>query len=221
MKTRWIVSALVVSCGLSGVCHAQYQTERGAAIGGIGGALAGAAIGKNNGDTGACALLGGAVWLVTGAVVGNSMEQKQRVQAYEQQRAYQLSRAVSTTDVITMARNGLSDEVIVNHIRENGVQRRLEVSDVIMLHKNGVSEATIAAMQNAPVGTPVYVAPPAPRYVAPAPVIVQEYHYVRPPYWGPHYYGHYHHHHHGHHYRHGHGHGHGHGGVHWGVTFGN
>jgi hypothetical protein len=202
---------------MSAVCHAQYQTERGAAIGGIGGALAGAAIGKNNGDTGAGALIGGAAGLLTGAIVGNTMEQKARAQAYQQQRAYQVSRAVSTSDVINMAHNGLSDEVIVNHIRENGVQRRLEVSDVIMLHKNGVSEATIAAMQNASIGapaTPVYVAP-APRY-APAPVIVQEYHYVRPPYWGPSYYGHYHHHHHGHHHHRGHGHS----GVHWGVTIG-
>ena len=222
MKTRWIVSVLVVSCSVSAVSHAQYQTERGAAIGGIGGALAGAAIGKNNGDTGAGALIGGAVGLVTGAVVGNSVEQKARAQAYQQQRAYQMqmSRAVSNTDVITMAHNGLSEDVIINHIRENGVQRRPEVSDVILLHKNGVGEATIAAMQTAPVGAPapVYVAP-APRYVvpAPAPVIVHEY-YAPRPYWGPSYYYGHHHHHHGHHY--GHGHGHGHSGVHWGVTIG-
>ena len=39
----------------------QGHTERGAVIGGLGGALAGAAIGKHNGETAGGALIGGAV----------------------------------------------------------------------------------------------------------------------------------------------------------------
>lgn len=210
MKTRWILPILTVCFAVPTIGRTQtYQTERGALLGGVGGALAGAAIGKNNGDTGAGALIGGAVGLATGALIGNSMEQKAQARAYEQQQIYRMSRAVSTTDVITMTRNGLSDDVVANHIRENGVQRKLEVSDVIMLHKNGVSEVVITAMQNASVGTPVYVAPPQ---YAPRPVIVQEHYYVRPSYWHcPPYYGH---HHHFHHHHHPHSH------FHWGVTFG-
>lgn len=183
MKSRWLVVVLGICAAVPATGRAQTgQTERGAALGGIGGALAGAAIGRHNGDTGAGALIGGAVGLATGALLGNSVEQRARAQAYEQQQIYRMSRAVSTADVITMTQNGLSDDVIANHIRENGVQRRLEVSDVITLHRNGVSEMVITSMQNASVGAPVYVAPP--RY-APPPVIVQEHYYVRPPYWGP------------------------------------
>jgi hypothetical protein len=180
--------------------------------------LAGAAIGKHNGDTGAGALLGGAVGLVTGALVGNSMDETARVQAYQQQ-AYQqqmhqmqqLSRAVSANDAITMTRNGLSDDVIANHIRENGVQRKLEVSEVIMLHKNGVSEAVITAMQNAPVGRPAVAAAPPVVYQARPVIVEQRYYAPPPPYWyGPRPYPVYRYHHHPGPSPH----------IHWGISFG-
>jgi hypothetical protein len=159
-------------------------------------------------------LLGGAVGLITGAVVGNSMDEKARAHAYEQQQIYRLRQAVSTQDVMAMAQNGLGDDVIINHIRENGVQRKIEVSDVIMLHRNGVSEGVITAMQNARVGGPAVVAPPAVQYAPPPRVVVQEYYYAPPPpYWyRPHWGYHYHHYHHHHRPPSSH--------FHWGVTFG-
>jgi hypothetical protein len=215
MTTRSLLALLVLTAGIPSLGRAQpYHTERGAALGGIGGALAGAAIGKNNGDTGAGALLGGAVGLITGAVVGNAMDDKARAQAYEQQQIYRMSRAVSTTDVINMCRSGLSDDVIANHIRENGVQRKLEVNDVIMLHRNGVSEGVITAMQHATLGAPPVAVAPVPRY-EPRPVIVQEYYYSPRPYWyghGPYHHHYYHHHHHPRHHPSPH--------VHWGISIG-
>src|SRR5262245_9700386 len=119
MTKPFLVSLLIVSSFCSAIVQAQ-NTERGAALGGIGGALAGAAIGKNNGDTGAGALIGGAVGLITGAVVGNSMDEKTRMQAYEQQQIYRMRQSVSSNDVIAMTQNGVKDDVIANHIRENG-----------------------------------------------------------------------------------------------------
>jgi hypothetical protein len=171
---------------------AQNHTERGAAVGGLTGAVVGAAIGENNGDAVPGAIIGGALGLITGAAIGDSVDQDiARTRAYERQRFYH-ARAVSVADVVNMSHNRLSDAVIINHIHQNGVQRRLEVSDVIALHQQGVSEAVISAMQRAPL---VGYAPPAPVVRYEAPLVVERYHYVAPPprYWPSHF-----------HYRHGH-----------------
>jgi hypothetical protein len=189
---------------------AQEHTGRGAALGGLTGAVAGAAIGENNGDAVPGAIIGGALGLITGAAIGNSVDQDiARTRAYEQQRIYRLSQAVSVADVLNMSHNRLSDAVIMNHIHQNGVQRRLEVSDVIALHQNGVSEAVISAMQRAPLAG---YAPPTPVVRYQAPVVVERYRYVAPPpcYWPGHF--HYHHrHHHPYHSR---------TGVSWGISVG-
>src|SRR5688572_14687655 len=118
MRIRWFVVPLMAMMAVPSVTRGQ-QTEKGAAIGGIGGALAGAAIGKNNGDTAAGALIGGAVGLITGAAIGNSKDERDRRAAYQNQQMYLYTRAVSSTDVISMSQNQVGEEVIINHIREN------------------------------------------------------------------------------------------------------
>ncbi len=177
MKLYGIIAALLIFALGPDSLMAQYHTDRGAVLGGLGGAFVGAGIGEHNDNAGAGALIGGAVGLITGAAIGNSMDQEEaaRARAYQQQRAWQLSRAVSITDVVTMSQNSVADDVIVNHVSRNGVQRRLEVDDVISLHRQGVSKAVISAMQRAPVGGPL---PPSGYQ---RPVIVQEHYYVRPP----------------------------------------
>jgi len=154
--------------------RAQEHTRRGTLLGGLTGAIAGAAIGNQNDEAAAGALIGGVVGGLTGATIGSNVDQEQaRARAYHQQQAVRLSRAVSTADAINMTRSGLGDAVIVNHIRENGVQRPLEVADVIFLHQQGVSEPVISAMQQARLAT----APAA----YPAPLVVERPHYVAPP----------------------------------------
>ena len=200
MKARWLILSLLAATCLPSFAPAQ-QTERGAAIGGIGGALAGAAIGKHNGETAAGALIGGAVGLVTGAAIGSSADERNRREAIQNQQMYLYSRAASSSDIIAMSQNGVGEEVIINHIRENGVQRRPDVGEVISLHRQGVSERVISAMQAAPEGGRAVAPPPTAVYrAAPTPVIVEEYHYVRPSYWHyppPGYYHRSHHHHYG------------------------
>jgi uncharacterized protein YcfJ len=183
MNRPWICGLLLVGSLLSQPLLAQNHTQRGAALGGVAGALAGAGIGEHNGDTAAGALIGGALGLVTGAAIGNSMDQEAaRARALEQQRLWQLSRGTSLSDVVTMTHNGVGDDVIINQIRQNGVQRRLEVADVISLHQRGVSEAVITEMQRARLAS--HLPAPPPRYQA-APVIIEEHHYVpaRVHYW--------------------------------------
>ncbi len=210
MKTQTISALVVLLVLCPGTLMAQRHTDRGALLGGVAGALAGAGIGEHNDNAGAGALIGGAVGLVTGAALGNSMDQEEaRARAVQQHLAWQRSQAASISDVVTMTRNGLRDDIIINHVNQNGVQRRLNVHDVISLHQQGVSEAVISAMQRAPVGRAVSM--PAPRYQAP--VVVEQYHYVRPPvnYWYPYPHRPYH---------HGHGHRHHRPGVHWSMAVG-
>jgi hypothetical protein len=158
---------------------AQQHTERGALLGGISGALIGGAIGDQNDETAEGALIGGAVGLLSGSLIGNSLDaQEAHARArYQRQMMTQVSRAVSIPDVITMTHNGIGDAVIMDRLRQYGVQRRLEVADVIMLHKQGVSEPVITAMQQSHVAASVPVAP-QPTYRAP--IVVERHHYVAP-----------------------------------------
>ena len=204
MKRSCLLFILVVTCCITTHAHGQNYTRKGATLGGLAGALSGAAIGKHNGDTAAGALIGGALGLITGAALGNTKDEDvAQAWDYQQRTLVQMSRAVSTADVVNMTQNGISEHVIVSHIQRNGLQRPIQVSEVIALHKQGVSETVITAMERAPVAT----APPVavPRYHAP--VIVEEHHYIAPPYV---------HRRHRHYYRH-HLH---HPGVHWGISFG-
>jgi len=156
------------------------NTQRGAVLGGLGGAVVGGLIGDHNDKAGAGAAIGGAIGAVSGAVLGNARDkevnaQQQRQRYYAQQRVYtqqqqqyvQVQSAVSINDVISMSRSGLSDSVVINQIQTRGVQQQLQVSDIISMHQQGVSEIVIGSMQNARVGG-------APTYVQPSPVIVQQ-----------------------------------------------
>lgn len=195
MKVQILVILLLIVafCPLKG--FGQGNTQRGAVIGGLGGALAGAAIGRHNGDTTAGALIGGAAGLITGSVIGKAQDDAQaRQHAYYQQQAlYQqqlATRAVSPQDVVMMTQNGVDPQLIITQIQRNGITRRIEVSDVIALHQQGVSQPVINAMQNAPLAALGGAAP-----VYPRPMVVQEHYYVSPP---PVYYQAYPHHHHWH-----------------------
>lgn len=133
----------------------QGNTQRGAAVGGIAGAVAGAAIGDHNGETGAGAAIGGILGAFAGGLLGNAEDQQR---AYQSQRQYQQTQqqlreyqrtAVSTQDVVAMTGNGLSEQVIINQIQQRGVQTQLQVADIIALHQQGVSENIITAMLQA------------------------------------------------------------------------
>ena len=131
---------------LAGSADAQGNTKRGATVGGLAGAVAGAAIGDHNGEAGACAAIGGIIGAFAGGLLGNAEDQKQ---AYEMQNFYQQNQnrwsqyrksAVSCEDVVAMKNSGLSDQVIINQIQQRGVQRQLQVPEIIALHRQGVSD---------------------------------------------------------------------------------
>jgi hypothetical protein len=171
-----IVSLLAI---LALPAQAQYNTRRGAGVGAVTGAVIGGVIGNQNDETTEGALIGGAVGAIAGGAIGRGRDvqeyhawQYHQHQRQQQQLAY--ARASSVADIVTMSRNGLSDQVIVNHIRSRGIQHELSVHDIVALHQQGVSESVIAAMQHS--------AGPA-RTIAPAPVpVVRPYYYATPPF---------------------------------------
>ena len=75
---------------------------------------------------------------------------------------------VSVNDVVSMTKCGVNEDLIVNHIRANGVARPLAANELISLQQEGVSTRVIATMQSAtvPVARPV-VGGPAPVMVNP------------------------------------------------------
>ncbi len=164
-------------------CRSPYLRDQGALIGGLAGAGVGAAIGENNNKPLAGAAIGAAVGTLAGAAIGDSMDQEiERNNAIIEQRLGQrLAGAATIEQVVSMSQAGLSDEVIITHIRANGVAQRPSANDLIAMKQQGVSDRVLNAMQSQP---PITAAPA--RYSRPA-VIVEEYHYGGPGCYWPRY----------------------------------
>jgi len=165
MTIRFSLCAAIVVSTVS-PSWAQQRTTGGAAVGGAAGAIIGGIIGHQNDETPEGALIGGAVGAIAGGLIGRAQDnQIAQQRAYQEQAYYQgqqqvyvqqqaiAASGVSTADVVSMSRSGISDAVIMNHLQTKGVQRRLEVSDIIALHQQGVSDTLISVMQQAPLAT--------------------------------------------------------------------
>jgi hypothetical protein len=171
---------------LSAGCNSPYHADRGALFGGLLGAGTGAIIGDAVGNAGAGTAIGAGVGALTGAAIGESMDQmeaRNRAMIAAQLGREVRAGAVSIEDVVMMSEAGVDDELIINHIRANGITRVPGTHELINLKSNGVSTAVIRAMQEPP-------PQPQPETVvierpAPAPVVVEEYHHFGPPWYGP------------------------------------
>lgn len=185
--------ALVLFCGTA---SAQTGRQRGATLGGLAGAIAGGIIGDNNDEAGAGAAIGGVVGAVAGGLLGDAADKErviaQQRNAYyraqqqryaQQQQTIARQSAVTMHDVVNMTRSGLSDQIILNQVRQRGYVGTMTVSDIIALHQQGVSESVITSLQTIPrQGQQVSVARPVPQTPFARPQTVIEHHYVpRPP----------------------------------------
>ncbi len=192
MFRSWLVAVSLILAAIS-PSFAQQNTRDGAAVGGAAGAIIGGIIGHQNNETPEGAIIGGVVGAVAGGLAGRAKDQQMARDRYYQNQMYQQQqqinqmarRNVTIDDVIAMTRNGLSEQVIMNYVQTNGVNRQLNVSEIIALHQQGVSENVISAMQRAPIGSQTvqessvqyrqaYQSPPTT-------VIVREHCHVPPP----------------------------------------
>lgn len=178
-------SALWAVLLVSGGCASLSYGERGALLGGLGGAGVGALIGEASGQPGAGALIGGGVGALTGGVVGSAIDEvdaKNRARI-EQQLGRQLAAGgVTVNDVVAMVESGVDPDLVVNHIRSNGMQRPLQANELITLQQQNIPKHVIAAMQTTPVASPAAAAGPV-TYAAAAPqtIVIQEPCYGPPP----------------------------------------
>ncbi|MCO8120967.1 glycine zipper domain-containing protein [Stieleria sp. TO1_6] len=211
VSTRSMTLLVFVSLAVATTsgAYGQAAQQRGTVMGGLAGAIAGGIIGDNNDKAGAGAAIGGVVGAVAGGILGNASDkeaemQRQRAAYYraqqqqyaQQQQTAALQSAVTLQDVITMTRSGLSDQVVLNQIRQRGYVGKLQVNDIISLHQQGVSENVITGIQSMADGQPVAIASPAPtvvkQYIERPPVVIRE--HVLPHYPPPYYRSHHHHH---------------------------
>jgi osmotically inducible lipoprotein OsmB len=177
---RHVAVALLLLLATAG-CKSPYRADQGALLGGLMGAGAGAAIGDAAGGK---AGPGAVVGTLTGAAVGAELDEieAQNRAMIEQQLGRQVAAgAVDIGEVVAMSQAGVDEELIINHIRANGITRPLQTEDLIYLQQAAVSTRVIKAMQEPP---PQPAAPVVIRQPAPAPVVVHEYTYG-PPLWGP------------------------------------
>ena len=90
---------------------------------------------------------------MSGAVVGSELdtiEARNRAQIEAQLGRQLRAGAVTTEDVVIMSQNGVDEELIVNHVRANGMVQPPNTQDLIYLSQQGVSSRVVSAMQEPP-----------------------------------------------------------------------
>ncbi len=173
---------------LLGGCQSPYKADQGALFGGLLGAGTGVAVGSALHNPGAGAAIGAGVGALSGAAVGGALDEqdaKNRAMIAQQLGSQVSANPVSIPDIVNMTHAGVDEELIVNHVRTHGVAAPMQAQDIIALQQQGVSKRVIAAMQEPPIrqAQPMVI-----QQGAPGPMIVEEYPYPHPYYWGPPYY---------------------------------
>jgi hypothetical protein len=171
----FLAAVLVATAG----CSSPYHADRGALLGGLTGAGAGAIVGDAVGNTAGGALVGAGLGAIAGNAIGAGMDESEaRNRAYIEERLGRAlpSGGVTTQDVIAMTRSGVDPELIVNHVRANGTAQQLSANDLIVLQQEGIDKRVIGALQTTPrpqppagIAAPVAYGP-QPVYYGPAPV---------------------------------------------------
>lgn len=173
MKRLRFVAAAVLTAGLACGCSSLSHGENGALAGGAIGAGTGAIVGHALGHTGGGALIGAGAGALAGGLIGHAEDKKE-------ERAVAAATAAARpplgiVDVVQMAQQHVSDDLIISNIRSTGSVYHLSAQDTIWLKQNGVSDRVVQEMMATasrypprvysatPVyAQPVYVVEPAP-----------------------------------------------------------
>jgi hypothetical protein len=155
------------------------DTEKGAGLGGLLGAGTGALIGHATGNTGAGALIGAGVGAVSGGLIGHAVDEEKKADAKVAAALTSPQGPLGLTDVVYLAQQHVSDELILSQIRTTRSVFQLSANDTVWLKQQGVSDVVVQEMlatanryprrvySAAPVYTqPVYVVEPPPPPVA-------------------------------------------------------
>ena len=148
-----VAGAAMLLTGCQNPDGSQNNTGSGALIGGVFGALTGAAIGGRN-HGGQDALIGAAAGALAGGLIGNSAdrEREARLKAQSPQTYERVSQGspLSLADVKALAKAGISEDVIINQINNSRTVFHLSAADIIDLRDSGVTDKVINYMIDTP-----------------------------------------------------------------------
>jgi len=185
---NWILGGVAILALATTGCRSPYHADKGAAFGAGTGAVLGAIVGDATGHN---ALAGAAIGTVAGAMVGGAVgqslddiEARNRAEIEARMGRQLQAGAVTIPDVISMSQAQVSDDLIINHVRANGMSAPLSSQDLIVLQQAGVSSKVVSVMQNPPPpqqARQTVIVQERPVVVRQAPPVIVE----RNVYWGP------------------------------------
>ena len=147
----------IAGISLSGCYNPQGRPDY-TASGALAGGATGAIVGSMARHPGPGAVVGGAVGAIVGGLIGHGMDQAQEAQLRAQspqtlQRVEQ-GQPLTVEDVQSLAKAGISDDLIISQIRNSRTVYHLTTEDIIALKNAGVSERVIDFMINTPTQIP-------------------------------------------------------------------
>jgi len=153
MKQHPLILAMAASAVVLTGCvnpdGSQNNTGSGALIGGVFGALTGAAIGGRN-HGGQDALIGAAAGALAGGLIGNSADREQearlKAQAPQTYEKVDQGTPLGIADVKALAKAGVSEDVIINQIHNSRTIFHLSAADIIDLRDSGVTDKVVNYM---------------------------------------------------------------------------
>jgi uncharacterized protein YcfJ len=116
------------------------NTKRGAVGGALLGSIAGGVIGHQSGHGIEGALIGGTVGAVSGAVIGD------KIDARSKDTIMTSGEKLGISDVIVLAKSGMTDDAIIDKIAKTGSVYVLSVEEIEALKKEGVSNRVVNYM---------------------------------------------------------------------------
>ena len=147
-----VISVSVLTFASTG-STALSNTEKGIGLGGLIGAGVGTAVGAASGDPRTGAVVGGLLGAGAGGWIGNDIDLEDRHRAAAA--AYDRAQPARIDEIVRMVKNGQSERVIVNHIRQSRMRFLLNAEELNDLKANGVPDPVIVEMQNTAEPSPV------------------------------------------------------------------
>lgn len=149
LKKRAAISivSLVLALGVFvlGCASTPPNTKQGAIGGAMLGSIAGGIIGYQTGHPLAGAAIGAGAGALTGAVIGDRIDTRN---ARTQQQIVSSNEKMGVSDVIVLAKSGMTDDAIIDKIAKTGSTYNLSVEEIELMRKEGVSSRVINYMMS-------------------------------------------------------------------------
>jgi hypothetical protein len=151
------LAVVATAMSLAG-CYTPQGRPDYTASGALAGGATGAVVGSMTHNPGPGAVVGGAVGAVVGGLIGHGLDQQQeaqlRAQAPQTLQRVEQGQPLTVTDVQSLAKAGINDDLIISQIRNSRTVYHLTAADIIGLKKAGVSDRVIDFMINTPTQIP-------------------------------------------------------------------